>query len=360
MNSVIYPALNIDMKKLKTNLQIVSGAVRNAGCSVMIVTKSFCADPEIVKMLVESPAVDYLADSRIANIKSYAGRGKETVLLRLPQFCEIEDTVRYADISFNSEIETLRLLDGEAKKQNKIHKAVLMIDLGDLREGLYCSGGAGILSTIKETLTMKNICLYGIGANLTCYGAIIPKNENLSILSGWARRIENTFGVKLAMVSGGNSSSYYLAEKGGLPAGINNLRLGEVFILGNDTAYGNHIEGTYADAITLDAQIIELQTKRSLPEGEVGMDAFGEKPVYVDRGMMSRAILAAGRQDIDASGMTPIEPAINVLGASSDHLILDVSGSKKDYHIGDIIRFKLNYGSVLHAFTSSYVSRRYV
>ena len=39
--------------------------------------------------------------------------GKETVLLRLPMMGEIEEVVRFADISLNSEIQTIRLLDTE-------------------------------------------------------------------------------------------------------------------------------------------------------------------------------------------------------------------------------------------------------
>jgi predicted amino acid racemase len=234
-----------------------------------------------------------------------------------------------------------------------------MIDLGDLREGIYFDEEDKIIKTVEEIKTMQNIEFHGIGVNLTCYGAIIPKNDNLSVLTLWAERIFRQCGIKCAIVSGGNSSSYYLIGKGELPTGINNLRLGEAFVLGTEAAYRARINDTFDDAVTLEAQIIELQTKRSIPLGESGVDAFAEKPVYEDRGMIRRAILAIGRQDADAANLMPEDPRADILGSSSDHLIMDVSKSERNYKIGDTVRFKLGYGSFLRLFTSRYVSRRY-
>jgi predicted amino acid racemase len=207
---------------------------------------------------------------------------------------------------------------------------------------------------------MSNIELYGIGVNLTCYGAIIPKHENLSTLTELARKIEKTYNLHLNMVSGGNSSSIYLIGKGQLPIGINNLRLGEAFLLGNDTAYGEKISGTTRDALLLEAQIIELQEKPSLPIGEVGVDAFGKKPYYEDRGIIKRAIIGIGKQDTEPDSMMPLDKGIDILGASSDHMILDVSKSAIKYKVGDIVRFEVGYGGMLKVATSPYVEKGYI
>lgn len=357
----MYPKLTIDLKKLEGNLEAVARITKEqGGCTMMIVTKGVCADEEVVKMVLAHPEVDYLADSRMKNIKTYAGRGKETVLLRLPMAGEISDVVKYADISFNSELETIRLLDQEAKNQAKTHKIVLMIDLGDLREGIYYTDEDQIFSAVEEILKFKNVRLFGVGVNLTCYGAVIPKPDNLSILVDIARKIEKKFGIRLEMISGGNSSSIYLAEKGELPAGINNLRLGEAFLLGNDTAYGAKLPGTTSDTLILEAQIVELKSKRSLPVGEIGVDAFGQRPYYEDRGIIKRAILAIGKQDTDPDSMTSLDEKIDILGASSDHLILDVSKSETDYKVGDVIKFELGYSAMLKCATSKYVEKVYL
>jgi predicted amino acid racemase len=356
----MYPSLSIDIAKLRQNLDVLAAAVKGAGCSLMIVTKSFCADSAIVDMLLSHPAVDYLADSRIQNIQTYAGKGKSAVLLRLPQEGEIPEVVRYADISLNSEIKTLGLLNEEAARQGKTHRVVLMIDLGDLREGIYFEDEDNILAAAGAILKMKNLELHGLGTNLTCYGGVIPKTDNLSLLTAWADRIREKFGVRVPMVSGGNSSSYYLIGRGALPSGVNNLRLGEAFILGKETAWGSRIENTFADGVILEAQIIEAQTKRSLPVGELGVDAFGQKKTFEDRGIIKRAILAVGRQDVDTENIFPEDPGVAILGASSDHLVLDLSAAETDYRVGDVLRFTLNYGALLRAFTGAYVGRSYV
>ena len=361
----MYPRLVIDLKKLRSNLDAVAHITKDEGkCSLMVVTKGLCADPEMAKMVANHPAVDFVADSRVKNIKTYADEvrknGKMTTLLRIPMHDEIEEVVKYVDISFNSELSTIKMLNEAAKKEGVCHKILLMIDLGDLREGIFYQNEDQIFDAVEQILKMENIKLYGIGVNLTCYGAIIPKNENLSLLTDIASKIENKFGIKLEMVSGGNSSSIYLVGKGELPKGINNLRLGESFLLGNDTAYETKLPGTTDDALVLEAQIVELKEKPSLPIGEVGVDAFGQKPVYEDRGIIKRAIIAVGKQDTDIDSMTPLDSKVDILGGSSDHIILDVTKSDKEYKVGDVVGFTLGYGGMLKTATSPYVEKSYV
>ena len=357
----MYPQLIIDLKKLNENLGVVDKLAKDADCSLMIVTKSYCADERIVGEILKNESVDYLADSRMKNIVTYSDKahmvGKETVLLRIPMMSEVSEVVRFADISLNSEIEIIRLLDLEALKQNKTHKVLLMIDLGDLREGMFYKDEDAIMAVCDEILKMRHTSLFGIGTNLTCYGAIIPNGDNLGMLAQLAARIEAKFSIKLAMVSGGNSSSIYLIPKKELPEGINNLRLGEAFILGNETAYSNRIEGTNNDAVILRAQIIELKKKPSLPIGEVGVDAFGLVPSYEDRGIIDRAIIAVGKQDTNLDGLIALDSKVDILGGSSDHLIVDVS--KCNYKLGDTLDFLPDYGTFLKLFTSNYITRVY-
>ena len=354
----MYPRLVIDLKKVKNNLDKISEMVKGSGSSLMIVTKGYSADMEIYKILNESN-IDYLADSRIQNLKKYEGTKKERVLLRLPMNSETDEVVKYADISLNSELKTIKNLNDSAQRKNKVHKILLMIDLGDLREGIFFKNDDEIYNAVEEILKLENIELLGLGVNLTCYGAVIPKKDNLSVLVEIARKIERKFNIKLKMISGGNSSSIYLIGKNELPEGINNLRVGEAFLLGGESAYSQPLEGFYDDAFTVEAEIIELKEKQSVPIGETGVDAFGNKPVYEDRGIIKRAIIAVGRQDVDPDALSPIDEKIDILGASSDHLILDMSKSDREYNVGDTVNFKLSYSSLLRATTSGYMDRVY-
>lgn len=360
----MYPKLIIDLKKLEDNLNACGKITKDEGhCSLMIVTKGLCADKKMSEMVAKNPAVDFMADSRVMNIASYQEvarkNGKKTVLLRIPMHSEVTEVVKNVDLSFNSELSTIKLLNEAAAKAGLVHNILLMIDLGDLREGIFFENEDQIFGAVEEILTMKNINLYGIGVNLTCYGAIIPKNDNLSKLVVIGKKIEDKFNIKLEMVSGGNSSSIYLIEKGEMPAGINNLRLGESFLLGNDTAYETKLPGTVSDGLILQAQIIELKEKPSLPIGEVGVDAFGEKPYYEDRGIMKRAIIGVGKQDTDLGSMTPVDKQIDIMGGSSDHIILDVTKCDREYKVGDIVEFELGYGGMLKTATSPYVTKEY-
>ncbi len=360
----MYPRINIDLNKLNQNLNAVADITERGACSLAVVTKGMCADPELLKLICASQRVDIIADSRIKNIAGFADlakeSGKKTLLLRIPMQSELAEVVKYVDICFISEISTIRLLNEEAAKQGKRQNIVLMIDMGDLREGMFFQNRELIDEAVKEILSLKNVNLYGVGVNLTCYGAIIPKYDNLSGLVQIARDLEEKFDIKFEMISGGNSSSIYLIDKGELPEGINNLRLGESFLLGNDTAYSTNIAGTTDDALILSAEIVELKEKPSLPIGEVGVDAFGEKPYYEDRGIMKRAIIAIGKQDTDLGSMEPLDSQIEIMGGSSDHVILDLTHCDKEYKVGDVVDFKLGYGGMLKVMTSSYVEKHYV
>ena len=358
----MYPRVQIHLDKLRQNLAACAGLVRKVpGCTLMIVTKGVCAYPPVVRMIAEHPEVDFVADSRIQNLKTYADQvrrnGKQTVLLRLSMHSEVNDVVEYADLSFQSELSTICLLDEAAGRAGKRHNILLMIDLGDLREGIFFRDQEKIFSTVEEILRLKHIRLYGIGTNLTCYGAIIPKHDNLAKLVTLARELERRFHIPLPMVSGGNSSSIYLIEKGQMPEGITNLRLGESFLLGNDTAYGTRIPGTVGDGLELETEIIEIMEKPSFPEGEIGADAFGHRPSYEDRGIMRRAIVAVGQQDIAIDSLQPRDQQIEILGGSSDHLLLNLTGCDTSYRVADRISSTLGYGSMLRTFTSSYVEK---
>jgi predicted amino acid racemase len=267
------------------------------------------------------------------------------------------EVVEYADISLNSEIETIRALSVEANLKDRTHKVILMFDLGDLREGIIDQ--TEMLRTVEETLKLERIIVAGIGANLTCFGGVIPTKDNLARLVELKRTIERNFDIVLDIVSGGNSSSLHLVEEEAMPEGINQLRLGESIVCGRESAYGHQIIGTYDDCFKLIAEIIEIKDKPSIPAGEIGLDAFGNKPSFVDKGIRKRAICAIGKQDVFPESIVPDDGDIVILGASSDHLILDVTECHRTYKVGGLVSFKLNYVGIMRSMTSEYVSKSF-
>ncbi|OPL08230.1 MAG: alanine racemase [delta proteobacterium ML8_F1] len=347
----MYPRLSVDLLKVTHNTRTLVAMAREKGIGVYGVTKVHYGHPGITEAMVKG-GIEGIADSRMENLEAMGDYGIPRMLLRLPMLSEASRVVAGADISLNSEMATIKALGRAAVKQGKIHQIILMIDLGDLREGIE---PRDVHVFVPEIMKTEGIELLGIGVNLTCYGGVIPDEGNLGELAAIAGEVQKRHGVSLKVVSGGNSSSLYLL-KGDFPKGINQLRLGEGIVLGRETTKGDPIPGTYQDAFILEAELIEVKEKDSYPRGTIGMDAFGNRPTYVDKGRMKRGILAVGRQDVVPEGLTPFDSGIEVIGASSDHTILDLTPSGNAYEVGDILRFRLSYGALLALSTSAYVT----
>ena len=83
------------------------------------------------------------------------------------------------------------------------------------------------------------------------------------------------------------------------------------------------------------AEIIELNSKPTVPIGELGVDAFLQTKTFEDRGIRRRALLAFGRQDVPSENCVPCDDSITVLGQTSDHTIIDIEDCKTPLKVGD-------------------------
>ncbi len=356
MEDSVYPRLLIDLKKLKHNADTIGTICQNANISIMAVTKGVCGSPDIASSII-TKNVEFLADSRIKNLIKLNHIPLPKVLLRLPMASEIRDVIRFCDISLNSELKTIRLLEQEATKQRKTHDIILMIDLGDLREGIWPDE---LMDTVRDILRLKAIRLKGIGVNLSCLNGVLPEVGNLSKLCQFAEKIEQQFNIELSIISGGNSRSIHLLTNGQLPEKINNLRLGESLLFGWETASDNKIDNTYQDAFCLETQFIEIKNKPSYPIGTIGYDAFGNRPRLIDKGIRKRGILGIGKQDVEVDRLVPCDKKAFIIGSSSDHLLVDLTDSDIEYDVGGVFRFNIEYLSLLRLMTSEYIHKQYI
>ncbi len=345
------PRIEMNLEKIAHNTKIIKGLYGSKGIDVVGVTKVVCGDPYIANTLVKS-GIKILADSRIENIRRMRNAGVQAqfLLLRTPCMSQAETVVKYADISLNTELAVIKRLSKYALDCDRSHKIILMVELGDLREGLMPSD---LENTVQQVLELEHIELIGIGTNLACFGGVKPDEEKMGCLSSIATDIEEKYGLKLEIISGGNSANYDWFTSTTDVGRINSLRLGESIYLGCETLNRTPISGLYTDAFTLVAEVIESKVKPSVPYGVVCQDAFGNVPEFEDRGHIRRAILGVGLQDVLVSGLTP-RSDIEILGASSDHIIVDAKSI--DLNVGDEIKLDLNYGALLSAMTSPYVN----
>ena len=346
------PRLEIDLGKIHHNARTLVQRLACRGISVTGVTKATLGSPEIAGALLQA-GVRGLGDSRIENIEAMrrAHVAASMTLIRSPMLSQAERVVAHAEVSFNTELRVISRLSAAARAAGRIHGIVLMVELGDLREGIMPSD---LENTVRELLRLPNIVLRGIGTNLACRSGVSPDAKNMAELSALAGSIESTFGLTLDIVSGGNSANLNWALRGADTGRINDLRLGEAILLGREPLHRQPIDGLHTDAITLIAEVIESKVKPSQPWGEIAQTAFGENAPAIDRGNIQQAILAIGRQDVDPCGLQP-PPGIEILGASSDHLIVN-SGSE-GVSVGSEMAFQLNYSALVRAMTSPFVAK---
>lgn len=345
------PRLDIDLDKIHHNAHSLVQSLATRAISITGVTKASLGCPQIANAWLQA-GVQGLADSRIENIEmmQLSQVMAPMTLIRSPMLSQIAQVVQQADISFNTELEVIRQLSATAHKAKRIHGVVLMVELGDLREGIMPED---LIATVRETLSLPNIQFKGIGTNLACRCGVTPDANNMAELSRLADEIEANFGPIVSIVSGGNSANLAWALSGAETGRVNNLRLGEALLLGCDPLNRQPIEGLYTDAFTLVAEVIESKLKPSQPWGNLGQNAFGDSPDITDRGTIAQSVLAIGQQDIDPNGLQMPE-GIKLLGASSDHLVVE---STSCLPIGSELSFQLNYSALLRAMTSPFVTK---
>jgi len=351
-----YPQVTIDVDKIEHNARVVVELCRGHGIAVAGVTKCTCGYPQVAKAMLRG-GVSMIGESQLDNIRRLrkAGIQAAVMLLRLPAPAEADEVVALANVSLNSELSVLAALSQAAQRHRRVHDVIVMVDLGDLREGLWPQE---VIPFIRAALTFTGIRIAGLGTNLACFGGVVPGEVNMHRLVELADETERTFGLKLQWISGANSSGLKFIASGRMPARVNQARIGEAILLGRETTQRQPWPGTCQDAFTLHAEILELKTKPSKPIGERSEDAFGHRIAFENHGDIERALVNIGREEVSVEGITPRDPRLQVLGASSSYLVVDMTRAAGQFQVGDVLTFSLNYGALLTAMTSEYVKKR--
>ncbi|KRA38603.1 MULTISPECIES: alanine/ornithine racemase family PLP-dependent enzyme [unclassified Nocardioides] len=348
------PRLEIDLGKVEHNTRVLVERLAPSGIQVTGVTKAVLGSPAVGAAMLRGGARG-LADSRVANLARLAGLGglkgpTSRTLIRSPMLSQAADVVRTATCSLNTEAVVLRALDRAAGGAGLRHDVVLMVELGDLREGIPVDD---VAAAVRLVLAAPSLRLAGLGANLACQNGVVPDARNMAVLSDLADTIETSYDVALTTVSGGNSANLDWATSSANVGRINDLRLGEAILLGVEPLRRTPVDGLHQDAFALFGEVIERVDKPFAPWGDRAQSAFGGVPERVGTGTVRQAIVALGRQDADPDGLVPPD-GITILGMSSDHLVLDLGDHPAV--VGDEICFGLGYGALVRAATSPFVA----
>ena len=350
--------LTIDLEALHHNIWTIDGWVTDHGASWTLVTKVFCGHEDSLKAL-KAIGIRSMADSRLGNLEVIAGieEPTETWYLRLPHLPKIPDIVRLADVSLNSEKEVIHALSEEAVRQDRFHRVIIMVELGDLREGVL---PGALVEFFDDVFRLPNIEVSGIGSNVGCLSGTTPNIDLFAQLGLYRELLELKFEREVPLISSGTSIALPLLRDGQLPKAVNHFRIGETAFLGTDLINGGTIEGLRNDAFTLDVEIVEVKEKSMNPLGETNgtmpfepLEGASHEPG--ERGY--RAITTIGQLDTEISGLTPINPDHTIVGASSDMTVVSLGQNEEGLSVGQTIKFRPSYGALVRLMAGKYIDK---
>lgn len=350
--------ITLNSNKLKYNYNYLNHLFNEHDIEWAVVAKLLCGNEKFLECLLDFCNIE-VCDSRLTNLRHIKDISPktQTIYIKPPAKRLAKTIVKYADVSFNSEIDTVRSLSKEAVKQDKVHKIVIMVEMGELREGIMVRELSRFFGEVKM---LPNIDVVGIGTNLNCLNGILPDEKKLTKLNSFKEIIERSHQQMIPFISAGSSVTIPLIFQNKIHAGINHFRVGESLFFGTDVYNDSTINGMYQDVFKLTVEIIEIAEKPMIPAGDAGTNLLGEKPRHdlSNKGKTSvRAIVDIGILDIDPKQIEPFSKGVKIIGASSDMMILDLSDNPDDLKVGDNVEFRMNYMAVLRAMNSEYVDK---
>jgi ornithine racemase len=353
--------ITLNTTKLKENYNHLDKVFKQHNIEWSIVAKMLCGNKKYLEQLILGLGIKQVCDSRIANLKIIKSISPEieTVFIKPPPKRSAARVVEFADVSFNTEFETIKILSQAAVQQNKLHKIVIMIELGELREGVMREQFMEFYSKVFE---LPNIQVAGIGTNLTCMYGVLPNHDKLIQLCLYKQLVEAKFNKQIPYISGGSSVTIPLIDKGLLPVGINHFRVGETLFLGTDVYNSQPYDHMHNDVFKLYAEIIELNEKPTIPNGELGQNLMGHVATFDESlsGTSSyRAIVDVGLLDVEEGHIKPVMPDMQIAGASSDMIVMDLGDNPRKLKVGDMVEFSLDYMGILRLMNSDYIDKRF-
>ncbi len=351
--------LTLNRSSLRHNHQFLEGLFKNTASDWGVVTKLLCGHKGFIQEVLDL-GIKEVHDSRVSNLRLIKRLAPEvqTVYIKPAPKRSIPAIIKYADVSLQTDIESLKLLSAEARKQGKTHKVIVMVEMGDLREGVM---GERLVDFYEEAFELPMLDFIGLGTNLNCLHGVMPSQDKLIQLSLYKQIIELKFKRKIPWISGGTSVTIPLLMQKRIPPGVNHFRIGETLFFGADLFSDALIPGMRDDVFSLEAEIIELSEKPSLPTGELGFNPRGEL-LELDESKFGkssyRAIIDIGVLDTDPKYLIMPGADMEVLGSSSDMIVIDLGLNPRGLKVGDTLEFALKYMGALSLMNSNYVEKR--
>lgn len=363
--------LIIHTDKIKENIKNLSAFFEENNIYWSLITKVFSGDKEFLKQLLTDDVIENIqsvGDSRLTSLKNLKAVNPDmrTIYIKPPAKMYVEEIIKYADISLNSSYETIEALNEEAKKQDKIHHIIIMIDLGELREGVNRSD---IIDFYEKVFEMSNISVLGIGSNLGCMYGIEPTYEKLETLANYKEHIAEKFNRSVYMLSGGSSITLPLLRDKTIPEGINHFRIGEAAFFGTSPVEASQFLNLNTDTFEFSANIIQLEQKQLVPDGEMSDASIGNIAKIDEKDSSKttyKAIMDFGLLDVNHEDLSTTEQTkgIKFVGMTSDMIVIDLGDNldkngNQRFKVGDKLYFQPNYMAVARLLVSKFIDRVY-
>lgn len=350
--------LRTNRDALRHNYAQLERRLAGHGIQYGLVVKLLCGNERLLQEVLDLGPREVM-DARTGNLKAVRSLDPDvrTVYIKPPAPGNADEVVRWADASFNTEIDTLQALDDAAARQGVRHGVVVMVEMGDLREGVMRER---LLEFVGRALRFENLKIEGLGTNFNCLNGTMPSEDKLWQLALFRELVELRYDVTLAWVSGGSSVALPMLFDGRVPPAVNHFRIGETLFFGRDLRDGTTFDGMRDDVFELEAEVIEVAEKPSEPSGPFGEDPFGDRRADAPGDSTEtarRAILDVGWLDIDPEFLTSADEGVEIIDVSSDMTVVDVGSRTAPTRVGDRLRFRLRYMGALKLLNSDYIDK---
>jgi predicted amino acid racemase len=346
----IMAQLLINLSKLKHNIRWVQNLCVENRVQLVGVVKGCNALSPIIEAF-EEMGVQRLGMSRMEDAaKTFHLLAQRPYFISIPSLQQVEGIVESFQVSLHSELKTIEALAEVARRRRRSHGILVMVDSGDLREGVLPRDVNDLVRCIlnREDRYVKFL---GLGANLGCRCIPSPTEEDIDYFGEIAAFVKRSMNVSMDIVSIGGSVVIPWMENQSLPNEINQVRIGESILLGNIPPGAQRHDPLSNEVFILRAAVVEVKEKpfKTLDK----RSPFSNRKNH-DGGSVGRiqALLDVGFLDTDPLGLTPRDHPLKLIAATSDYTLADATACDPRLQPGEVIDFSMNYQALvrmLHA-----------
>lgn len=361
--------LNINIAVIAENIEKLNVLMSKYNKEWSLIVKVLASHEETLSKILKLPCLNQVHSIGVSHwetlkIIKELSPDTQTMYIKPPALSYIKKIIKYADISFNSSAITIQALNEEARRKGIVHKIIVAIEMGEIREGIHRDN---LISFYERVFNLSNIEVIGLGTNLGCMHGIRPTFDKLIQLTLYRQILEYKFRHPMPMVSGGSSITLPLLAMDKVPSEMNHFRIGEAAFLGTSPLYNKPFADLRTDAFEFDADILELYSKDNIPDGEISTAAVGNHIPIINNdeenddndqiGKSYKALCDFGMLNVNAQHLTPLDERVKFFGNSSDMTVFDLGIERPDYRSGDILKFRPNYTAVANLMLSQYVKK---